>query len=96
MRLFAPFHTLLENKFYFDHVYERLIVERAFYRRIGSALSDFDSAVVDGAVNGVGRSTRQLGAGLRYLQNGQFQTYGAVGFAGVLFATAMVLILNPL
>jgi NADH-quinone oxidoreductase subunit L len=95
MRLFAPLHTLLENRFYFDHLYERLIVDRAFYRGIGGALSEFDSQAVDGAVNGVGRSTRQLGAGLRYLQNGQFQTYGALGFAGVLFATAMVLILNP-
>ena len=50
-------HTLLENKYYFDVLYERVIVEYVFYaghRR--SARRRFDRVVVDGAVNGVGKA----------------------------------------
>jgi NADH-quinone oxidoreductase subunit L len=58
-------------------------------------LSWFDAHIVDGTVNGVGRVTRGTSGVIRYLQTGQFQTYGAIGFAGVVFTVILVLALNP-
>ncbi len=95
MKTFRPVHTLLSNRYYFDTLYERLITKRVFFDWVGGALSVFDRLIVDGAVNGVGRTTRQAGATLRYLQTGQFQTYGAIGFAGLLVTAVIVLVLNP-
>ena len=91
-----PLHTLLENKYYLDVLYERIIVKRLFIGVIGGALETFDRVVVDGAVNGVGQVTRGAASGLRYVQNGQFQTYGAVAFAGLGFAVLLALVLGPL
>ena len=54
----------------------------------------FDKPVIC-AVNGLGRGTRQFASTLKYIQSGQFQTYGAVGFTGLLVAAVVVLVLNP-
>ncbi len=95
-RISRPLHKLLENKFYLDALYERVIVETLFYRLVGGASAAFDSVVVDGAAVGVGRSTRQAGLVLRFIQNGQFQTYGAMAFGGLVLTALIVLVLNPL
>jgi NADH-quinone oxidoreductase subunit L len=95
-RLFRPVHRLLENKYFLDFLYERVIVGALFYTTLGGSLAAFDRIVVDGAVNGVGNVTRQTGAVLRHVQSGQFQTYGAFAFTGLFVATVVVLVLNPL
>jgi NADH-quinone oxidoreductase subunit L len=91
-----PVHQLLENKYYLDFLYERVAVTWGFYRYLGGALSWVDSVIVDGAVNGTGRLVRSTGGALRYVQSGQFQTYGLVAFAALVFAAILVLALNPL
>jgi NADH-quinone oxidoreductase subunit L len=95
-RLFRPAHVLLENKYYADVLYEQVIVGFLFYRVLGGAAAAFDSIVVDGAVNGVGRGARQGASVLRYVQTGQFQAYGAVAFSGLVFISIVVLVLSPL
>jgi NADH-quinone oxidoreductase subunit L len=95
-RVFRPVQVLLENKYYADVLYEQVIVGFLFYRVIGGALSAFDRVVVDGAVNGIGRGARQSASVVRYVQNGQFQTYGALAFSGVVFTAIVVLVLSPL
>jgi NADH-quinone oxidoreductase subunit L len=90
-----PVHQLVENKYYMDVLYERLLVGGAFYGMVCRAFAAFDDRVVEGAVNGAGRLARGTGGVLRYLQTGQFQTYGAIGFAGAIFALIVVLVLNP-
>jgi len=96
MRVFKPVHTLLENKYYADVLYERAIVGFVFYQVIGGALVAFDRVVVDGVVNGVGRGSRGTASVVRYAQNGQFQTYGALAFGGLVFTAIAVLVLSPL
>jgi NADH-quinone oxidoreductase subunit L len=93
---FRPVHVLLENKYYADFLYEKVIVDYLFYRVIGGALSKFDSLIVDGAVNGLGRGARQSAGVLKYVQSGQFQTYGAVGFSGFVLIAIVVLVVSPL
>jgi NADH-quinone oxidoreductase subunit L len=94
--LFAPLHRLLENRYYFDVIYERMIVGFVFYQVLGGALAAVDRFVVDGAVNALGGSARTTGNILRYLQSGQFQTYGALAFGGVAFTAFLVLALSPI
>jgi NADH-quinone oxidoreductase subunit L len=95
-RVFRPVHVLLENKYYFDVLYERVIVGFLFYQVLGSALAAFDRLVVDGVVNGVGLTARRGAGVVRYIQDGQFQTYGAVAFGGLAFAVIVVLVVSPL
>jgi NADH-quinone oxidoreductase subunit L len=94
-RLHRPAHTLLENKYYLDFLYERVIVSWLFYGVLCNLLASFDRVVIDGAVNGVGNLARQTGGALRYLQNGQFQAYGALAFASLVVAVIVTLALNP-
>jgi len=51
----------------------------------------FDRFIIDGVVNGVGRSARAGGNGLRYLQSGQIQNYILMAFAGVVLLVWAVL-----
>jgi hypothetical protein len=67
-----------------------------FYQVIGGACVTFDRVVVDGVVNGVGKGSRGTAAVVRYAQNGQFQTYGALAFGGLVFTAIAVLVLSPL
>lgn len=95
-RAFRPVHTLLANKYYMDMLYERVIVGFLFYRVLGSTTETVERVLVDGTVNGVGRGARQTSSILKYLQTGQFQTYGALAFGGLAVAAVLVLVLNPL
>ena len=95
-KLFRPLHILLERKYFIDELYERVIVGLVFYKGLGGALMLVDRIVVDGVVNGVGKGSRQTAATLRYLQNGQFQTYGALAFTGFVISAVLVLIFSPL
>ncbi len=92
---FAPVHNVLANKYYADVLYERIIVGFLFYEVLGGALAWFDRVIVDGAVNGAGWVARQTAGAVRYIQDGEYQTYGAIGFAGLVFAVIVVLALNP-
>jgi NADH-quinone oxidoreductase subunit L len=94
-RAFGPVHTLVEQKYYMDHLYERGLVEGVLYRGIGFTLALFDGRVVDDFFNGVARLMGRFSAGLRWVQSGQLQAYGAVAFAGLLLAVAITLALNP-
>jgi NADH-quinone oxidoreductase subunit L len=95
-RVFRPVQVLLENKYYADVLYERIIVRSVFYDGICAAAATFDSVVIDRAVNGVGQASRAGAAVLRYAQTGQFQSYGAFAFGGFVFTAIVVLVLSPL
>jgi NADH-quinone oxidoreductase subunit L len=95
-RMFRPVHSLLENKYYADVLYERVIVGFLFYRVLGGAFAAFDRVVVDGIVNGAGQASRASAGVLRYAQSGQYQTYGAIAFSGLVFTAIVVLVLSPL
>ena len=49
---FRPIYTLLYNKYYFDELYDRVIIRPVL--RLCDAMWGFDARVVDGAVNGTG------------------------------------------
>jgi NADH-quinone oxidoreductase subunit L len=79
-RALAPVHTFLVNKWYFDELYQAVVVKGVL--GLASVLRWVDTFVVDGAVNGAGRVTR----GVAFV-SGKFDTYvvdGLVNFSAYL------------
>ena len=71
----APITTLLTRKYYMDELYEGVLVRSILYNRLWRFLSWFDSdkGVVDRAVNTLGLVGRNVGKGIRVVENGQLQ-----------------------
>ena len=92
-KVWGPVATLVERKYYMDDLYEGPIVRDGLYNFACAACQWFDTHVIDFSVNGAGRLTRKAGQTLRWVQSGSFQAYGSVGFAGVVLATFLMLVL---
>jgi NADH-quinone oxidoreductase subunit L len=85
-RVFKPVYNLFYHKYWFDELYEKVIVVKVLVDGIFWALSVFDSHVVDGAVNGVATGTAEAGGAIRRTQTGQLQAYGiaiAIGIVAI-------------
>jgi len=80
----APLHTLLSRKYWFDEVYENIIVGRVLNGGLFAGLQLFDSRGVDGAVNGVADGAVATGRAIRRAQTGQLQLYGIAIGVGIL------------
>ena len=72
----APITNLLTRKYYMDELYENLFVGKILYGWMWRFLAWFDSdkGVVDRAVNTLGLVGRNVGKGIRVVENGQLQT----------------------
>jgi NADH:ubiquinone oxidoreductase subunit 5 (subunit L)/multisubunit Na+/H+ antiporter MnhA subunit len=86
-------HTLVANRYYIDALYENVIVRDLLYRNICRGLQWFDTNVIDFTVNGSGELARYVGDRLRWVQSGSVQAYGTVGFAGLVVASFLMLVL---
>lgn len=79
-RSLAPVHTFLLNKWYFDELYQAVVVNGVL--GVAWLLRWVDTWIVDGAVNGAGRVTR-----VTSFVSGKFDTYvvdGLVNFSAYL------------
>ena len=80
---FAPIHTLLDNKYYFDRFNEVFFAGGA--RLLGRGLwQGGDQCLIDGVVNGSAQLTGLVAAGARRLQRGHIYQYAASMLVGVL------------
>jgi len=80
------------NKFYIDELYDTLFVRGSIAFAKG-LWKGFDVFVVDGIVNGVGRTIQGWGKQMRYFQTGQLQHY-AMGMAiGIFIIVSIYLFL---
>ncbi|MFN0095651.1 MAG: NADH-quinone oxidoreductase subunit L [Dehalococcoidia bacterium] len=93
---FGPLTALFQNKWYFDRLFEDFFVKLVLQRGWNRLLELNDKYVVDGVVNGVGRSTRFVSGQLRTIQTGQLQSYGLGFVAGVIILVLAVFTANPL
>ena len=89
---FAPLHTLFSRKYWFDELYERVIVVRVLVDGIFALFNWFDTRIVDGIVNGVAGGTVGAGKVIRRVETGQLQAYAIAIFVGVLAIVACFLI----
>ena len=88
----APFlYRASLNKWWFDELNHLLFI--VVGGRIAYAMWWFDRNVIDGTVNGIGRSTVASGRGLRHVQTGRVQNY-ALGIAiGLILVAGSYLLL---
>ena len=84
-------YTLLSRKYYFDELYEDLIVRKAIYNGIARLLDWGDKNVVDKVVNTLGWFGANVGTPLRQIQTGQLQQYGAAVSVGILVMMGLYL-----
>jgi NADH-quinone oxidoreductase subunit L len=88
-QIFAPVYTLLSHKYYFDELYEQVLVFRVLYEGLFKLVQLFDTYVVDGIVNGLGKITVAASGALRKVQTGQLQSYGLAIAIGVVIIVAV-------
>ena len=93
--IIRPVLWLADNCFRFDNkwVVDPIVnAMAAFGRWLSDALRKFfDTPIVDGAVNGVGRLVELMGRGLRLTQTGRVQNYLLVMLVTVLLLASLYL-----
>jgi NADH-quinone oxidoreductase subunit L len=92
-KVFGPAHTVVAKKYYVDDLYEGVVVREGLMGIVVNAAQWFDTNIVDGAVNGSAWATRRTGEALKWVQSGSVQAYGSVGFAGLIVAAVLMLVL---
>ena len=85
-------YTLLSRKYYFDELYEGLLVTRYFYAGLARALDWTDRMVIDRAANAIGWLGANFGSGLRQAQTGQLQGYGAAISVGIVLILGIYIV----
>ncbi|MBN17916.1 MAG: NADH-quinone oxidoreductase subunit L [Chloroflexi bacterium] len=75
---------ILINKYYFDYIYEEVIVKKIFLNGIAKGLNWFDTNIVDRVFGFIGWLSLNIGILLRQMQNGQLQTYGGILSLGII------------
>ena len=92
--LCKPLYTLFYRKYWFDELYENIIVKVLLLKGLFSGFQLFDSNAIDGAVNGVANVTIAGGRAIRRTQTGQLQLYGMVMGIGILAIVLVVYFLG--
>jgi len=87
-----PLYTLVSRRYYFDELYEGVLVTRVWYRGLCNALEWVDRNMVDGFMDFVGWQGRNWGVGIARLQTGQLQFYGVVFASGIIAIVAAFLL----
>jgi len=82
--IFKPFYILFSHKYWFDELYEVVIVKNFLVRGLFAVFQFFDSYGVDGAVNGVANGAIATGRAIRKAHTGQLQLYGLFIGIGIL------------
>ena len=90
-KVFGPLYTLVYRKYFFDELYENIIVKLALVKGLFTGFQLFDSKGVDGAVNGAGSIITSGGKAIRRVQTGQLQLYGL--FIGIGLAVLAICVL---
>ncbi len=91
--VFKPLYTLFYRKYWFDELYEKVIMGKILINGFFAGLEQFDVRGVDGAVNGVASGTIAAGRAIRRTQTGQLQLYGvamAIGVVAIILCVYLV------
>jgi NADH-quinone oxidoreductase subunit L len=81
--MFGPLYRLVYRKYFFDELYENIIVKLVLVKGLFTGFQLFDSKGVDGAVNGAGDIVVRGGKAIRQAQTGQLQLYGLFIIIGI-------------
>ena len=85
---FRLLYNLMFRKYYFDELYENLIVSKGFYKYLADALRWFDEHWIDNANIHLSNWVSRIGKSGVLIQNGQTQTYAVGMVIGVIAIAA--------
>ncbi len=91
-RMTSPIQTLFRRKYYFDELYEDLIVSRAFYSYFARLADRLDISGFDNVNIQIYRWTDRAGRAMTKVQDGQVQTYGVVSVVGLIVAIVIFVV----
>ncbi|MEE8435860.1 MAG: NADH-quinone oxidoreductase subunit L, partial [bacterium] len=80
-----PVYLMLTNKYWIDEIYDLLIVRTIHWISDKVLWRILDVRIIDGIVNGLGASARNLGGALRLTQNGIVENYAVGIVVGAVF-----------
>jgi NADH-quinone oxidoreductase subunit L len=80
-------YRILAHGFYFDYIYEHVIVRKLLYAGVFRFLTWFDARIIDGIVDLTGWTSRNAGKAVAQIQTGNLQVYGII----ILFGIIMIL-----
>jgi NADH-quinone oxidoreductase subunit L len=81
---FKPLYTLLYNKYFIDEAYDSAVVDPVIDGSRSLLWRTIDAGAIDGTVNGVGKTARGIGNGLRHWQSGYIRSYAGWVVAGAI------------
>ena len=90
-RRLGRFYKVMQNKFYFDEIYEAILIKPFVWLGQNFVMA-FDKFVIDGIVNGVGNFMLFLGDGIKTLQSGLVGQYALMIVIGVVFILGYLII----
>jgi NADH-quinone oxidoreductase subunit L len=79
---FHPLYKLVYNKYFVDELYDATVVRPMVDGSRTLLWRTADAGMIDGAVNGIGRTARSIGGALKLLQSGFIRSYAAWVVAG--------------
>ncbi|MGD0779477.1 MAG: NADH-quinone oxidoreductase subunit L [Dehalococcoidales bacterium] len=91
-KLFGPLYNVVRDKYYFDDLYENVIVKLGLVKGLFTGFKLFDEKGVDGMVNGTADIVVRGGKAVRQAQTGQLQLYALFIGIGIAVITICVLI----
>jgi len=89
---FQPIYNLMFRKYYFDEMYENVVVRKGFYKYVADALRWFDEHWIDNANVYLSNWVSRIGKSGALVQNGQTQTYAVGMVIGVVAVVAAFLL----
>jgi len=89
---FQPIYNLMFRKYYFDEMYENVVVRKGFYKYVADALRWFDEHWIDNANVHLSSWVSRIGKSGALVQNGQTQTYAVGMVVGVVAVVAAFLL----
>jgi NADH-quinone oxidoreductase subunit L len=89
---FQPLYKLMFRKYYFDELYENVVIRKGFYKYVADALRWFDEHWIDNANVHLSNWVSRIGKSGALIQNGQTQTYAVGMVVGVVAVVAAFLL----
>jgi NADH-quinone oxidoreductase subunit L len=81
-------YTFARHKFYIDEIY-LFITKKIIFNGIGRPAAWIDKHIVDGLMNGLGKGTAAVSAGIKGFQSGKVQDYAWIFFIGIAGLTVL-------
>jgi NADH-quinone oxidoreductase subunit L len=90
-------HKILYNKYYVDELYQVIFVNPLVWLSRNVLWKAVDTAVIDGAIHGIARTTASVGDTVRHTQSGNTRSYAVWVLVGAIVVFAIIFwpVLHP-